>query len=133
MKSYAESKIFNPSERYNWRRATELVAAIPDDGTVWRCHEVARAVGARLKLPVRDGKCGAVQHSWLLSCGHMQGEPKILDPYVPGAMPPVQLIDTFALLHFKYTVGEERDDIRQDDIERIQAYWSRAGFDPIPF
>lgn len=40
MISYAETDIFNKREQYVFHRATELVAAIPDDGTVWRYREV---------------------------------------------------------------------------------------------
>lgn len=129
MISYAQQKIFTPTEIKLWQRATQLVRAIPDNETMWRCHEVARAVGSELHLVWVDGKCGAVEHTWLITPGTLRdGRRKILDVYVPGAMPPVQLIDTFVLLHFKYTPSDWREDIRHDDIQQIKKAWRRAGY-----
>lgn len=60
---------------------------------------------------VVDGKCGSVEHSWLVCAGGM-----ILDPYVPGRMPAVQVVDPLVA---NYRSGEPRDDIRQDLVERL--------------
>ena len=56
-------------------------------------HELARAIqivtyGSGHTLVVVDGKCGPIEHSWLCFSDGV-----ILDPYVPGRMPAVQLID----------------------------------------
>lgn len=78
-----------------------MVAAVPDGdhllGKPIRCHEMARAVGRILDLPVVDGVCGAVQHSWLTIKAHQDPTERefILDVYAVGRLPPVQLVDTF--------------------------------------
>src|SRR5437763_1419140 len=80
-------------------------------GNELRCHELARAVhlvvhAREYKLVVVDGKCGPIEHSWIhLSDG------VILDPYVPGRMPAVQLVDL--VVGTAYRPGAPRDDIRQ--------------------
>lgn len=54
----------------------------------------ARFVGARLDLVVQDGYFGFVEHSWLWTGPQPQliwQIPNILDTYVPGALPQVQL------------------------------------------
>jgi hypothetical protein len=64
---------------------------------VFRCHEIARAVGQVLKLPVQDGWYGAIEHSWLWipqegpsSYGFEYDA--ILDVYAVGRLPMVQLV-----------------------------------------
>lgn len=125
MISYAERQVFSEREMFCWRRATHLVGALGAEVDL-RCHELARAVGQRLSLRAVDGKCGSVEHSWLMTHG---AYPKILDVYVPGAMPQVQLLDPFALLPWggKYVPGEQRDDIRRPDIERLLLTWISKG------
>ncbi len=118
MHSYAARRVFSSYELRQWRCATELVQAIPDTQE-WRCHEIARAVGHVLGMPVVDGKCGAVEHSWLLCMGN------ILDVYVPGAVPQVQLLHAYVMLPWgdRYVAGSDRDDIRSDEIRSILEAW----------
>ena len=104
MKGYSELEMFTFSERQLLERATALVAKVADevmDGDLIRCHELARAVGDVLQLPVVDGKFGSVEHSWLLTCklpdaptsGFVR-RPSILDVYSVGRLPMVQLVCT---------------------------------------
>ncbi len=144
MIGYAERECFDAAELKLLRRASELVALAPYElpsGTV-RCHELTRAVGRILDLPVQDGHHGAVQHSWLWT-GKFPVEskhPNILDVYCVGRMPQVQLADTFAGAGHWTTwshralyeplsneakvnklggVGALRDDIRRDDVDTL--------------
>ena len=97
---YVQSLI-TPEALALYERAVVLVASLPDEdhllGKPVRCHEVARAVGRILGLPVVDGVCGAVQHSWLTIQAHRDPDERtfILDVYAVGRLPPVQLVDTF--------------------------------------
>ncbi len=130
MKSYSERKIFDGWCQQAFELATYLVDMLPKhelDGREIRCHELARAVGSVIgwmgfKNTVQDGKLWSIEHSWLVI-----GEPygKILDVYVPGRLPQVQLLDT----HYAVMRGYEPDrdsryastrtDIRGEDIEEI--------------
>lgn len=113
MKNYAEHEVFKSGELVYFLTAQELVRRIPDDfmadGWELRCHEVARAVGLRLGLKVIDGKSGGVDHSWLLTASS-----NILDVYVVGRLPQVQLVDmacTGPRHDLVYVPGEPRTDI----------------------
>lgn len=119
MEGYAATSILTPSEIALWERAKALVASVPEEWGV-RCHELARAVGAALELPVVDGHYGIVEHSWC-----KVGRYRILDPYVPGSLPPVQLHDIgHALPHRRaYKPGESRDDIDTEMVDRLTALW----------
>ena len=86
-------------------------------GNELRCHELARAVQSVVctrehKLDVIDGKCGPIEHSWLFFPDGV-----ILDPYVPGRMPAVQIVDP--IVGSAYRPGAPRDDIRQAIIDRL--------------
>lgn len=99
MKSYAEGQ-FNIANLELLGKVEKIVAAMPSrtpDGELIRCHEVAAIVGELFGLGVQEGKYGAVDHSWLwLTTG------QILDPYVPGHLPQVQIIDNAASLPYVY-------------------------------
>lgn len=96
----------------------ESVALVADRwGNELRCHEVARAVQRVLaaqphELVVVDGKCGPIEHSWLRCRDGV-----ILDPYAPGRLPAVQLIDP--IVGTAYRPGVPRTDIRQEIIDQI--------------
>ena len=120
MKNYAESEIFTPKELQLWRQAVQLVEALPDEE--FRCHELARAVGRRLGLEVQDGRYGFVEHTWLWTTPFKSKWrlPNVLDVYVPGSLPQVQLINTDrTALPVGYFWGHPREDIKQDVVERL--------------
>lgn len=100
------------------------------EGVEIRCHELARAVGRILELPVSDGRYGVrgllrVDHSWLrVGNWHNWYDTKILDVYVPGALPQVQLLvygshtlPTRELYH--QGVEYERTDINEAFVDRL--------------
>ena len=124
--------MFTFSERQLLERATALVAKVADevmDGDLIRCHELARAVGDVLQLPVVDGKFGLVEHSWLLTCrlpdrptGGFVRRPSILDVYSVGRLPMVQLVCTSCwglTPHQCYTAGEFRRDVKAEVVEHL--------------
>jgi hypothetical protein len=125
VKGYAEYEIFVEDDLEQLKMATQLVAAVPYIEDVnkkpVRCHELARAVAKVLKLRVHDGTFGAVEHSWIaLAHQKRPAHPhyaRVLDVYVPGALPQVQIVDTYALLPYRYDPGTERVDIREDVVE----------------
>lgn len=125
--SYAFREVFKPEEVEQFARISARVNAIRSynqadlrsgfEGEV-RCHELARAV-ARIwrTLDVIDGKYGLVEHSWLV-------DPRfrchVIDTYVPGALPQVQLIDVSPLgIPNRYHPGPNRTDIRLDIVEAL--------------
>jgi len=86
-------------------------------GNELRCHELARAVHFVVyerehKLDIVDGKCGPIEHSWLRFSDGV-----ILDPYAPGRMPAVQMIDP--IVGAAYRPGTPRIDIRQAIVDRL--------------
>ena len=97
----------------------------------YRCHEVARAVGQVLDLPVQDGWYGAVDHSWLWV--HAGADPygfggAILDVYCVGRLPMVQLVTrdrqhghyaAGGLVPSLYREGPVRTDIRLDVVKAM--------------
>jgi hypothetical protein len=136
MKGYAATDVFTARELQLLEKATKLVAAVSDDtayvaaGELIRCHELARAVGDVLHLPVVDGKFGSVEHSWLLttlpnSAKRTAGfvpRPSILDVYSVGRLPMVQLVDNVhwgLTAHKAYVEGEFRKDINTGVVERL--------------
>lgn len=122
MKGYSATEIFAQFEQALLRRAEALVAAVDDPSGDVRCHELARAVGRILDLPVEDGAYGACDHSWLVIRPDMFASPCILDVYAVGRLPIVQLVDARQILqpHFSaYQKREPRDDIREDVVERL--------------
>lgn len=116
MITYAERACFQPSHLRALTRAQELVARVSSTwGNELRCHELARAVQRVLgdgSLTVVDGHCGPVEHSWLRF-----PDGSILDPYVPGRLPAVQIVD--GIVAAAYRVGEARRDIRRSIIDRL--------------
>jgi len=108
-----------------YHRAVTLVERVPVElGEHVRCHELARAVGKILGLPYQDGRFEAVEHTWLWALPGWEfraegrndpgAPPPVLDVYVPGALPQVQLVDwEYWGLPYKriYVPGPERDDI----------------------
>lgn len=131
MKPYIETnvRVLHASElRTLWRWATEFVDAIPEALAVgMRCHELARIVHSVLPSPasmfpgtieIVDGQYGPVEHSWLRTSSGW-----ILDLYVPGRLPQVQLVDPIALLEAeRYRPGPQRADLDDDMIARVRAW-----------
>jgi hypothetical protein len=116
--TYAERVCFRPSHLDLLTRVEACVARV---STTWgnelRCHELSRAVHDVVRyrepgLEVIDGKCGPIEHSWLRF-----SDGTILDPYVPGRLPAVQIIDP--IVGVSYRLGEPRSDIRQWIVERL--------------
>jgi len=122
MIGYAANEIFSDGDHVLWLLARRFVEAAPDydkeTKTLIRCHELARAVGELLGLRVCDGKYGFVEHSWLwLSEPEPEiaryNMPKILDVYVPGSVPQVQLVDTHSGLCHRYLPDGSRTDVSE--------------------
>ena len=125
--TYAERECFRDPHLCLLSRVTTYVDRVSSTwGNELRCHELARAVlsialsdttrgwivRAARELTVVDGKCGPIEHSWLLFSDGV-----ILDPYAPGRMPAVQIID--AIVGTAYRPGSPRSDIRQDIVDRL--------------
>jgi hypothetical protein len=132
MRGYAETDVFSEHELDLLVRAREVVAVLPSEsfGEPVRCHELAHAVAWVLspsfELEVADGWYGMIQHSWLWTqkLERVDGKalgpfPNILDVYVPGRLPQVQLVHVSTALPFEYRRGDPRDDIRKDVIEHL--------------
>jgi hypothetical protein len=126
--SYSEREVFKPEEITLWRRATGLVARIPENLKNSRCHEVARACAKLLNLPVQDGFYGFVDHSWCWTrpVPHTVGRlgfPNILDVYCVGSLPMVRLVDgehtSLPHVGWAYRPGNARDDIDQERIREL--------------
>jgi len=106
------------------------VNSIPDgygeeEGSTLRCHELARVVSLLLELPVVDGRCGGVEHSWIEWYDRTRHR-TILDAYVPGRLPQVQLIHDPIGMHNLWQEGEFRDDIRWEVINDLLKIVSHA-------
>lgn len=118
MITYAERSCFHPSHLRMLARVQALVARVSDAwGNELRCHELARAVHRVLSdstISVVDGHCGPVEHSWLRF-----SDGAILDPYVPGRLPAVQVVDAFVAA--SYRAGESRRDVRRSILDRLVA------------
>lgn len=123
MKGHAAVHIFS-EEEMRWRdTAQELVEMVDDpDGSTIRCHELARAVFDALKaygarpLRVEDGKFGPIEHSWIVLPSWA-----ILDVYMPGMYPMVQLVHWSDLVPQgrAYKRGEPRDDIKVEKVKEL--------------
>jgi len=124
MRPYAEQEVFSTREVELFRQATALVALLPDLEEL-RCHELARFIGERLGLEVQDGYFGFVEHSWCWTTPRADDSeylwrlPNILDVYVPGELPQVQLIHTTTALPMPYRFGASRRDIRSDLLAKL--------------
>lgn len=104
MKGIHAKGTFTRYEQALLAAATKMVAAVQEPAVTKafpqfrhvRCHELARAVGSLLKLPVVDGIAlcsnGLVEHSWLLT--RRGPRSNILDVYCVDRLPMVQLVDT---------------------------------------
>lgn len=118
MITYAERACFREQHLRLIARIEAYVARVSNTwGNELRCHELARAVhrvvDARpLALEIVDGKCGPIEHSWLRSADGV-----IYDPYAPGRMPAVQIIDP--MVGSAYRSGVSRTDIRQAIVDRL--------------
>lgn len=118
MITYAERTCFRESHLHLLARVEANVARVSNTwGNELRCHELVRAIhlvvcAREHKLDVVDGKCGPIEHSWL---GLADGV--ILDPYVPGRMPAVQIVDP--IVGTAYRPGAPRADIRRAIVDRL--------------
>lgn len=121
----SEDRITQQEERF-WRIAKEIVVDLPHgiDGQEVRCHELARVVASYLDLPYQDGHYGFVEHTWIWT-QPLEDElqrwrlPNILDVYVPGQLPQVQLIHTSVHLPLPYIWGPPREDIREGVVTKL--------------
>jgi hypothetical protein len=103
--------------------ACTLISKVPYDvlGSVVRCHEMVRAASVILDLTFEDGFYGMVDHSWLWLEPRqpMSQPPRILDVYVPGRVPQVQLVDTCSRLPWEYRRGDPRTDINKPMVAEL--------------
>lgn len=118
MMTYAEQKCFTLVELQMWAEAKRFVDKVTSNDC--RCHELARAVNARLRkqfasadLRVEDGKVGPVEHSWI----RIMGTGNIIDVYRPGCVPAVLLLDE--LVSHEYEVIGERTDVRGSVVNQL--------------
>ena len=118
MITYAARMCFQPRHLQALAHVQTLVARVPDTwGNELRCHELARAahsVVADSTIAVVDGQCGPVEHSWLRFSDGL-----ILDAYVPGRLPSVQIVDS--IVGAMYRSGSARTDICQPIVDRLIA------------
>jgi hypothetical protein len=121
LKPYAARAVFSTEAVNLWNRASRMVDRLPKHmdrhGREIRCHELARALGRILELPVVDGATVGCDHSWLVV-----DRTTFLDPYRPGCLPMVQLIDTGLPTLTRLTYDQARrvrDDIRLDVVEDL--------------
>jgi len=114
--TYAERVCFTQPQLKTLARAQVLVGRVADTwGNELRCHELARALRRSLGdfgLTVVDGHCGPVEHTWL-----MFGDGTILDLYVPGRLPAVQIVDS--LVGTSYRPGPLRRDVRRSIVDKL--------------
>jgi len=123
MKTYSEVEVFTPGELLALKEAKRIVRHFPTrdrQGRWVRCHEVARIVGAVLGLPVQDGHYGMMEHSWLWTapCVHMGVAPNVLDCYVPGRAPAVQLVASATGWGYR-SASAKRRDVRPSVMEEL--------------
>jgi len=133
MRNYSEYEVFSGKELAYFLAAQELIQLIPDDfmaeGWDLRCHEVTRAVGAQIGLKVVDGKSGRVDHSWLLTVDNPRSN--ILDVYVVGRLPQVQLVDMKYIgprHDLVYVPGKDRTDIDGAVVEKLLQFFGTKHF-----
>lgn len=116
---YAEQS-FTPKDFDVLARAITLVNRIPGRiGNEWvRCHELARWLARHIPhLIVVDGKVECYEHTWLITLDRA-----VLDPYVPGHVPQVCLVDARRLLAPRYREGNRRTDIRDSVIGALDTF-----------
>jgi hypothetical protein len=128
MIGYAAQKVFTPRELRLHEQAAALVSLVPDEigGQLVRCHELARAIGRTLNLEHEDGRYGFVEHTWLWTEPRDRkfcvawSLPNVLDVYVPGTTPQVQLQNMATSLPSRYFLTNVFDVvIRQEIVEEI--------------
>lgn len=116
MITYAERSCFQPRHLHVFARVQAIVARVANTwGNELRCHELARAVHAVVAdstIAVVDGHCGPIEHSWLQFSDGL-----ILDAYVPGRLPSVQIVDS--IVGVMYRPGPTRTDLKQSIIDRL--------------
>jgi hypothetical protein len=118
MITYAARACFHEQHLRLLARVETYVARVSNTwGNELRCHKLARAVhlvvyAREHKLDVVDGKCGPIEHSWLRF-----SDGAVLDPYAPGRLPAVQIIDS--IVGTAYRPGDPRFDIRQAIVDRL--------------
>lgn len=119
MITYAERACFRESHLQAFSRVESYVARVSRAwGNELRCHELARAIhqvvydDGKYTLAVIDGYCGPIEHSWLRFSDGV-----IIDPYVPGRLPAVQIVDP--IVGTAYSPSTPRNDIRQSIVDRL--------------
>ena len=123
--TYAERMCFTAEHMQLLRYVETCVARIAASwGNELRCHELARAVlrvtaHKPYELIVVDGKCGPIEHSWLCFSDGV-----ILDLYVPGRVPAVQIIDP--IVGVSYRSGPSRSDIQPEIIDQLVLEMTRG-------
>lgn len=121
MITYAMRKVFTVGQINAWEEVAHRVGKLSDRwGDELRCHEIVRALWSILpgdRWHAFDGKCGPVEHSWLVFAGDLH-RLVIVDPYAPGCHPSVLLLDMLAASH--YVRGDERKDINYDLVHQLQ-------------
>jgi hypothetical protein len=134
---YAERCVFSSRQQEAYRLARALVGRLVDSYVApprrsVRCHELARAVARRLvdaghEARVVDGHLGAIQHSWVILADPIVRD-AILDVYVPGRLPQVQLVDGHPFISSAYQVGEVHDvDVLAEEADRLYAEMALPG------
>jgi hypothetical protein len=123
VRSYSERHIF-AARALSLRAAAErLIALVPEpihEDDDWRCHELARAIGTRLRLEVVDGRFGGVEHSWLeVVDGCLDRRSAILDIYAVGSLPQVRVVDPRSPEGALFEPGPERADVRGHDLAAL--------------
>lgn len=95
MKGYTATEAAHPHDQALRDQVERLLGEIPETVGGWeiRCHELARAVARLYDLVVVDGHMGDAEHSWCLCPMRGTAAPWLLDVYVPGRLPMVQLVD----------------------------------------
>lgn len=114
MITYAERVCFRDRHLKLLSRCSDLVSSITSTwGNELRCHEIARALHVVLADPtllVVDGWYGPFDHSWIRTEDRV-----IVDPYAPGRLPAVQIIDDIVAI--SYRAGMPRQDIREGIVQ----------------
>lgn len=128
-KGFAEMEVFGKYEKDLLSRVTKAVAQInkrDESGRLLRCHELARAVAFVFELEVVDGHRAYVEHSWCVTpTTALAVFPRIIDVYVPGCLPSVQLVDTRSCLDL-YKPGDKRGDINDSEVTELCKLLNRS-------
>ena len=133
MNGYAFTSVFQSTDIVAFDKATEIVEWLPEhhDNTPLRCHEVARIVAGVLAADIGSA---VVVDGWYLGPAQIRIEHSwvqlrhdvILDPYCPGRMPPVALVNApYKSCNWtKYRASPEpRADIRADIVAIYVESW----------